>query len=386
MTIVYYSKTFFADCDFPLIKEMQNSNVDVKYYLCIPKNFKAESILEFDGKFGKFGFYKASKLKQFQKYRDCVDLERLFIIAPGFNQLFFFPALFVWIYAILHMLSQKADIFHITYHLRYYEKLLLKIPIASKKVMTVHDPFSHSGKDCNVEIEKSRKKCFDWADKLILLNKQQHKEFCNHYDISFEKLAFSKLGAYNSISYIHTNNISTDSSYILYFGLITPYKGIEYLLNAMIRVHKIFPELKLIVAGKGEFYFDIKPFEKLDYIEFRHRYIGIDELIQLVRNAEFSVCPYKDATQSGVIQTAYTLDCPVIATNVGALPEVVIEGKTGYIVPPCDEDALVRAILDLHKDEKLRNQMKEYIKTQMSESMSWKPISLEYFNIYNCLV
>lgn len=383
MTIVYYSKTFFADCDFPLIKEMQGSNVDVKYYLCIPKNFKAESILEFDDKFGKFGFYKASNLHCFDKYRDCIDLDKLYIIAPYFNRVFFLPAFFIWLYAIIHMILSRPDIIHITYHLSGFERLLLRFPIAKKKIMTVHDPFLHSGMASREKHEKLRKECFKWADKLILLNKQQSDAFCDYYSVLIDKVKFAKLGPYDSISKIKTVGLNISKPYIIFFGLISPYKGLEFLLEAMVKVHERCPQLKLIVAGSGQLYFAEKNYKRLDFIEWRHRYIGISELIELVKNAEFSVCPYKDATQSGVIQTAYTLGCPVVATSVGALPDAIEVGKTGMLVPPCDVDSLADSIVALYKDKDKLKTMKEYIKKMIANNNSWKQIAIDYINVYN---
>lgn len=382
MKVIYYSKTFFSDCDFPLIKELRTSGVDVKYYLSIPKNFRAESVLEFDEKFGRFGFYKASKLHCFDKYSDCIDLDNLYIIAPYINRVFFLPGCFVWLYAIIHMILSRPDIIHITYHLMGFESLLLKFPIAKKKVMTVHDPFLHSGMKNSDIHEKQRKVCFKWADNLILLNKQQSEDFCDFYNISRNKIAFTRLGPYNSISKVKTNEINVIKPYIIYFGLISPYKGVEYLLEAMLKVHEVCPQLRLIIAGSGNLYFDEKDYKKLDFIEWRHRYIGISELIELVKNSEFSVCPYKDATQSGVIQTAYTLGCPVIATNVGALPEAVEVGKTGLLVPPCDVDALAESIETLFQNQNLLKSMKEYIKKMMCNNDSWKQIVYDYLNIY----
>ena len=55
--------------------------------------------------------------------------------------------------------------------------------------------------------------------------------------------------------------------------------------------------------------------------------------------------PYESATQSAVVQVSYSFGCPVVVTNVGGLPEVVLDGKTGYIVPAKDDAALADAVI-----------------------------------------
>lgn len=69
------------------------------------------------------------------------------------------------------------------------------------------------------------------------------------------------------------------------------------------------------------------------------------EFVGLLQNCALSVCPYTDATQSGVIMTSYSLCKPVVATNVGGLGEMVEEGKTGTLVPPKNVAALSDAIM-----------------------------------------
>lgn len=135
-----------------------------------------------------------------------------------------------------------------------------------------------------------------------------------------------------------------DAKYILFFGYISSYKGLEYLCEAMMKVHKSHPEVKLVIAGGGNIYFDWKPYKDLDYIILRNHFVDLPELAGLLSECEFSVCPYKDATQSGVVQTAFSLGVPMLVTNVGALPDVVKDGQNGLVVPPCDSSSLVGAI------------------------------------------
>ena len=148
---------------------------------------------------------------------------------------------------------------------------------------------------------------------------------------------------------------------ILFFGRISPYKGIEYLCEAMKKVHESVPEANLTIAGGGKMYFDFSKYANLDYIKLVNRYIPTEELAHLLHSCDFTVCPYTDATQSGVIMT------------------MVDEGKTGYLIPPKDIDALANAMTTLLKDDSLLKSMSDNIhkKYQEGES-SWQQIAKDY--------
>jgi glycosyltransferase involved in cell wall biosynthesis len=82
----------------------------------------------------------------------------------------------------------------------------------------------------------------------------------------------------------------------------------------------------------------------------RNRYITNEELVDLISQAKFIVCPYKDATQSGVLMTAFALRTPVIASAIGAFPEYIDDNKTGMLVPVNDAEKLAEKMLAALED------------------------------------
>lgn len=382
MKIIYYSKHFFADCDFPLIQEMQHRGMDVRVYIPLEYGFSKSVLFDFKSPIKKYGIVKASKMPDMQKFKDCIDLNRLYFIAGYYMGPSALRTALLWISVYFHMFFQFADIFHITYHLAsFYERKLLLLPFRGKKVATVHDPFLHSG--ASSHWERRRKELFKWADQFVLLNKVQSAEFAKYYGIPNDRINIAKLGSYDTIRRIEPDTIDTSTSYILFFGIISPYKGLKYLLEAMKEVHVQHPDIKLIVAGKGECDFEKSEYENLGYIEWRYRFIGISELAGLLKNALFAVCPYTDATQSGVIQTAFSMDLPVIATNVGALSKAVTDGETGLVIPPCDVNALADSISKLISNPPMLSTMRENIRTKWKKDMDWSPIVDKYIECYN---
>ena len=128
-----------------------------------------------------------------------------------------------------------------------------------------------------------------------------------------------------------------DFRYILFFGFIRAYKGLDLLIKAFAdsRLRKL--KIKLLIAG--EFYEDPAPYMELireynlqDEIILFDRFINDSEVGQFFSVAELIVQPYKSATQSGVTQIAYHFEKPMLVTDVGGLKEIVPHGLCGYVV------------------------------------------------------
>ena len=152
----------------------------------------------------------------------------------------------------------------------------------------------------------------------------------------------------------------------------------------MKQIHEQHPSCKLIVAGKGKYHFDISPYQQLDYIDIRNRFIPDNELVALIRNCAFMVCPYTNATQSGVIMSAYAFNKPVVATNVGGLPEMVRHEHYGLIVKEQDVDALVEALSTLWENqEKVEEFSKEIEQDYQTGMLSWRKTAEDIISIYN---
>lgn len=137
---------------------------------------------------------------------------------------------------------------------------------------------------------------------------------------------------------------------LLFFGFIREYKGLHDLLQAM---EQLDPEAGYHLAIVGEFYDDpegyraaMERLEQRGQLTLVDRYVPNEDVPGYFLAADLVMVPYLSATQSGVIQIAYGFLKPVVATTVGGIPEVVVDGSTGYLVPPGDPPAMARAVCD----------------------------------------
>ncbi len=147
--------------------------------------------------------------------------------------------------------------------------------------------------------------------------------------------------------------LDANLQYLLFFGLIREYKGLDILLEAWSRVRR--DGQKLIVAG--EFYDDKERYAPLfarlgASVVLHDRFIADADVKYYFSVADALVLPYRTATQSGVTQIAYNFHLPMIVTDVGGLPEIVPDDKVGYVCPPTVE-GVMDAIEQLYKEGNL---------------------------------
>lgn len=164
---------------------------------------------------------------------------------------------------------------------------------------------------------------------------------------------------------------------LLFFGYVRPYKGLGVLLDAFGAYAAEDAEARLLVVG--EFYESREPYvEKIrtlgigDRVSFVDRYVPDEEVAYYFLAGDLLVLPYLSASQSGVIQIAQSFELPVVTTNVGGLPEVVDEGRTGFLVPPGDPNALAGAIRKFF-DGNWREEMRPHLR-KAAASFSWDPV------------
>lgn len=162
--------------------------------------------------------------------------------------------------------------------------------------------------------------------------------------------------------------------YILFFGLVRAYKGLDLLLKAMADCRIKDLDIHLIIAGE---YYESK--EVYEEIIHKHslsqkvvnipEFIPDEEVKYYFAAADLITQPYKTATQSGISQIAYHFEKPILVTRVGGLPEIVENGKVGYVVE-VKVKAIADAIVDFFENQRSQSMIEE---VQLAkERFSWK--------------
>lgn len=168
---------------------------------------------------------------------------------------------------------------------------------------------------------------------------------------------------------------------VLFFGLLSPSKGLEDLFEAFALVQKEI-STRLVVAGYPTKHVSMEKFLERnrelgisEHVIFDSRYIPLSDIRPLMDIASLVVYPYRSGTQSGALQTAYTFGRPVVATSVGGLAEVVEEGKSGFIVSPQSPHDLADRILKLVHDPARAEEMGHYARHLAETRFSWMTVA-----------
>lgn len=170
-------------------------------------------------------------------------------------------------------------------------------------------------------------------------------------------------------------NLNQGDKYILFFGIVRDYKGLDILLEAISKPKvKSISGIKLIVAGEfygnQDFYLNlIKKYSLEDQVILKNEFIIDEEVGIYFCASDVIVQPYKSATQSGVTQIAYHYEKPMIVTNVGGLPEIVPHHKVGYVTEVSAE-AVADAIYDFYTSDR-KDSFKQHLKEE-KKKYSWK--------------
>ena len=216
---------------------------------------------------------------------------------------------------------------------------------------------------------------------IDLFTPQLPRELCPHplFDNFGERLDQSKAK--------ELLQLESETSYLLFFGFIRDYKGLDILLKALADERLKTMPIKLIVAG--EFYTKPEPYLKMladldlnDRVSLHVNFIPNEKVNQYFSAADLIVQPYKSATQSGVTQIGYHFEKSMLVTNVGGLSEIIPDQKIGYVVEP-NEKAIANAIFDFYQNKR-QNEFERNL-VEEKKKFSWSKMVHAFLSVYNQL-
>ncbi len=263
--------------------------------------------------------------------------------------------------------------------------ILLRLFMPFKKfIFTIHDLENHSGEQAkNILAKKFNHIVLKSKSHVVIQNKTDYEHVKKTYPKQNGHVHFIPFGALEIYKSYKVNGIEAVDSDAIFFGRISSYKGIEYFVDAVKKLKTEKPDIKAVIAGSGDFYFDISAIENDSAFHIINRYIDNDELVALIEKSKMVVCPYIDATQSGVAMTSFVFKKPVIATNTGGFTDIIEDDLNGYLVPVKDSEAIYQKMKYLLENPESLQKMSAYINTQLKTGdIAWSTIAEKYYNAY----
>ncbi|AKB76152.1 glycosyl transferase, group 1 [Methanosarcina lacustris Z-7289] len=293
-----------------------------------------------------------------------------------------------WTYIKIFMLisHENPDVVHLVLEDMISGIIFLLLKIKKYKlILTEHDTSPHKGEKlietCHVQFTKYLVRSV--SDRIIVHGNNLKKDLIGK-GVPEKKIKVIPHGDYTY--YLKwAKNIEEEQNSVLFFGRILDYKGLDYLINAVPTIASAIPNVKIIIAGSGDFTKYSSMIHDQKFFEIHNRFIQDEEVAEFFQRSCLVALPYIDGSQSGVIPIAYAFKKPVIVTNVGSLPEIVENEVTGFLIPPKNSNALAEAVIKIFRDDNLRMKMGENGYLKMKNELSWNNIADKTIEVYKQL-
>lgn len=252
-------------------------------------------------------------------------------------------------------------------------------------VVTVHDPTPHTGEYHSRILSWTVEYLTSQAQKIIVHSASAARELSARTPLPAGRVVSIPLGGFEVFARWRTGAQPEPGS-LIFFGRILPYKGIDVLLQAFATLVREGVATSLTVAGEGNptpYQHLVRP-EMRARVRFENRYIPEEEVAGLIERHQVVVLPYREATQSAVVGLAFALGRPVVASDAGAIAELVVHEKTGLLVPPGDHVALARTLRRLLTDGGLWDSLVREASAMSATRLSWHRLIPQYEAVYRC--
>lgn len=264
----------------------------------------------------------------------------------------------------------------------------------SKIVLTVHDLLPHNTGETH---RQAYYDLYQMVDHIICHSDSIKQRLCSEYSIPEEKISviphgpfFYDIAPANADQILRSFELDRQKHLVLWQGIISPYKGIDLLLEAWKQVETSVDNASLLIAGTGspELLEQIRGRIRglgLERVRLHPRFISTEELVALYQAADIVVYPYRAITTSGALATGLALGKTIVASNLAVFRELLTDRKNALLIDPQSPADLSRALVELLMDVSLRKQLAENVQQMNFGKESWSSIADKTIECYKLL-
>lgn len=369
MEVLYITVPSFFDLEISLIRELQKY-CKVKILIFVTPVSMHSSAFDIDNLGEKVCIYKASKMEQMEKYDNLIDRKSWYIAINPSGKLYDS-------FRLDQLVKQfiKENNFKFIHLTTFGNKSTLFLYHTLKKwknkLLTIHDVIPHSKK--SFLRNKISSLYINSFENILTLSESQSTKIKELYPN--KNIFTSRLGIYDFLHYYSIKK-NKYGKYILFFGRIDIYKGVDILIRAFLESSLPLKGYKLVIAGNGNIDFS----KDKNIIEI-NRYIPNNELATLIHHSEYVVLPYRTVTQSGVLMSAFAFNKFVVASKTGDFINE-ISPQTGILTKVGDTKELKKALETATVVNKSISKL--YIEEHYLNigDKSWNTIAKKLYNTY----
>jgi len=311
---------------------------------------------------------------------------------------------------VKYAFCSDSKLFHILWLNKfvYFDRTLLNIYyklLGKKLVFTAHNVNRAKYEERDTWTNRlTLKFMYKIVDHIIVHTDKMKLQLIKDFNIRENKVTIVPFGVYDFVYQSELTatqakkelNLHGSDKILLFFGRITPQKGLDYLILALARLKEKYGDFKLLIAGRVDIekgYWEniqkmIDEYNLTEHVLEKIEFIPDEDIEVYFKAADVLILPYRDISQSGPLFMAYKFGLPVIATDVGSFKVDIIEGETGFICCSRDPQDLANKIdlyfqSDLFKHlEVNRNKIIEYA----NEKYSWEKSGEKIYTLYKNLL
>ncbi|UCG32821.1 MAG: glycosyltransferase [Phycisphaerales bacterium] len=305
-----------------------------------------------------------------------------------------------WLQIITGAMRERARVIHIQWcmipTLDIFMFVVLRL-LGFRLIYTVHDAMPHSDRRWRSRIKY--RQLYRLAHALVVLSEQVGRDLqawvlpgISHKIHQIEHgLLRPKAPCPTRDDARRQLGVLSDQEMLLFFGAISPYKGIDDLIEAAALASRARPGLVLFIAGDPREPFDryqdlIDRLGVTDRVRSHPQFVDESFKVRLYAAADLVILPHRDPSQSGMGCEALALGKPLVATDRGGLPDLVEPGKTGYLVPAEDPAAMAQAIVAFFSQSCEQQQAMAEASRQLGlQRFDWKVIARKHVDLYRAL-
>ena len=310
---------------------------------------------------------------------------------------------------IRYSATARSTIFHILWNNKFeaFDRTLLMLYyklLGKKVVFTAHNV--NAGKRDNNDTFFNRLTLriqYRLCDHIFVHTEKMKEEMASEFNVRKARVTVIPFGVNNAAPKTNLKTadakrqlgVRADEKTILFFGNITPYKGIEHLIAAFHKLAERSGSYRLFIAGKPdkceEYWKQIRELVAASpvgsRVTLRAQFIPDEETEVYFKAADVLVLPYTHVYQSGVLFLAHSFGLPVVGADVGSLRDEIVQGKTGFTFQAADANDL-SDVLERYFASDLYVQLEDRrqdIKSYVALHNSWEAVGQITMTVYGAL-